>query len=90
MFLGCPPQICPRRRAAASPTSHVTADDPPMLIVNSAQELVPLEPPHGMAARLPTAGVTHRPWILPGTRHATVYTTAALGPSIDFLRRWLG
>jgi hypothetical protein len=90
MFLGCPPETCPRRRAAASPTSHVTADDPPMLIVNSEQEFVPLEEARGMAARLSTARVRHRLWILPGTRHATVYTMTALGPSIDFLRRWLG
>jgi hypothetical protein len=67
----------------------VTRDDPPMLIVNSDEELVPLGHARHMAARLSMAGVTHRLWVLPGGRHATMYTATALGPSIDFLRRWL-
>jgi acetyl esterase/lipase len=88
-FLGCPAEWCPHRGAAASPPTHVTSDDPPMLIINSETELVPLEHARGMAARLATAGVAHSLWFLPGTSHATGYTTTALGPSIDFLQRSL-
>jgi acetyl esterase/lipase len=88
-FLGCRSDVCLRRRAAASPPSHVTRDDPSMLIVNSDEELVALGHARHMAARLSMAGVTHKLWVLPGSRHATMYTATALGPSIEFLRRWL-
>jgi acetyl esterase/lipase len=88
-FLGCALRPCDLRRAAASPVNHASPDDPPMLIVNSADELVPARHAVEMAARLRSAGVPHRLWILPGTRHARSYSDAALGPSIDFLRRRL-
>ncbi len=89
-FLGCRSRACPRRDAAASPTSHVTPDDPPMLIVHSRHdEVVPVEHAHAMAARLSRAGVAHRLWVMPGRDHGMVYAATALGPSIEFLRRRL-
>lgn len=88
-FLGCPAQRCPRQGVAASPSSHVTRDDPPLLIVHSQRELVPVDHARGMAARLSRAGVPHRLWILPGSEHAMVYAGTAIGPSIAFLRRRL-
>jgi acetyl esterase len=88
-FLGCSIEGCARRAAAASPAIHVTADDPAMLIVHSDEELVPLEHALGMAADLAKVGVRHRLMTFPGRRHAMAYAGAALGPSIDFLRRRL-
>lgn len=85
-FLGCALRPCALRRAVASPVNHATPDDPPLLIVNSARELVPIGQATEMAGRLRLAGVAHRLWILPGRRHARSYSTTALGPSIDFLR----
>jgi len=88
-FLGCPAAACPGRGDAASPTSHASRDDSPMLVFNSAEELVPVEQAERMAARLSEAGVRHGLVVLPGSRHATAYTSDVLGPSIEFLRRRL-
>jgi acetyl esterase/lipase len=88
-FLGCGPGACPQRRAAASPLMHVTAGDPPMLIVGSEAELVPVEQAQRMAARLRVAGVPHRLWVLSGTAHGIDYADVALAPAVAFLRRRL-
>jgi acetyl esterase/lipase len=89
-FLGCAGGQCTHRRAAASPITHVSADDSPMLILNSEHELVPAEQAEEMAARLSSAGVPHSLWILPGSAHGVGYVTTVLGPSVVFLRRRLG
>ncbi len=88
-FLGCVTAACPKLAGAASPAEEVSSDDPPMLIVNSAHELVPLEQARTMAGRLDSAGVPNRLWVLPGDRHATEYAATALGPSVAFLTRRL-
>jgi acetyl esterase len=88
-FLGCGMAVCGRRVAAASPIEHVSPGDPPMLIVSSDDELVPLGQARAMAARLASARVPHALWVLPGARHGTEYTATALRPSIAFLRRRL-
>jgi len=88
-FLGCAGP-CESRRAAASPTAHVSPDDPPMLLLSSEHELVPLAHSELMAARLAAAGVPHRLWVIPGSAHGTDYTAIALAPSIEFLGRRLG
>jgi acetyl esterase/lipase len=89
-FLGCSLHRCPQRRAAASPVAHVSADDPPFLIVSSEHDLVPVDHAREMAAELSSVGVPHTLWVLPGAEHGTDYTPTALGPTIDFLRRRLG
>lgn len=88
-FLGCPADRCGARAAAASPATHATADDPPMLLFSSERELVPLSQAEEMASRLAAAGVPHTLWRIPGAMHATQYAIEALPPSIDFLRRRL-
>jgi acetyl esterase/lipase len=88
-LLGCSPGSCARRRAAASPSAHVSRDDSPMLIVNSQRELVPIEQAEEMAARLASASVAHTLWSMPGSDHARSYAAVALEPSIAFLRRRL-
>lgn len=86
-FLGCRP--CPRRGAAASPVSHVSPDDPPMMIVNSRREMIPTSQARRMAARLRWAGVPRQLWVLPGTLHSPRYSPTVLGPTIRFLSRRL-
>lgn len=86
-FLGC--RDCPRRAAAASPLTHVSADDPPTMIVNSSDELVPAGQARRMARRLRAAGVPVELKILPGSLHAPLFEPTVLGPSIAFLRREL-
>lgn len=86
-FLGC--RACPRRAARASPLVHVSADDSPTLIVNSAEELIPAGQARAMARRLRAAGVPTRLLILPGALHAPLFEPLAIGPTIRFLRRRL-
>jgi acetyl esterase/lipase len=67
----------------------VTGDDPPMLIVASEGEFVPIEQARGMAARLREAGVPHRLFVLSRSAHGIDYADVALAPSVDFLCRRL-
>jgi acetyl esterase/lipase len=87
-FLGC--HGCPHRAARASPIVHVSADDPPTLIVNSTEELVPASQARRMARRLRAAGVPAPLLLLPGAVHAPLFEPLAIGPSVRFLRRQLG
>jgi len=89
VFLGCGASPCETRRAEASPVTHASPDDPPMLIVNSQAELVPVAHAEEMAFQLSSAEVEHKLWILPGSSHAREYSATALRPSIDYLRRRL-
>lgn len=57
------------RAAQASPTEAVDPSDPPMLLVNGSDELVPAEQAEAMAAALQRAGVDHEVVIVPGSRH---------------------
>jgi acetyl esterase/lipase len=87
-FLGC--RDCPRRAARASPLVHVSADDPPTLIVNSTEELIPASQARRMARRLRAAGVPAPLLLLPGALHAPLFEPLTIGPAVRFLRRRLG
>lgn len=87
-FLGC--GDCPDLAVAASPVTHVSPDDPPTMVVNSAEELIPVEQARLFDRRLRAAGVTARLLILPGDQHAPDYEAEAIGPSIAFMREQLG
>jgi acetyl esterase/lipase len=39
-FLGCDPRACPSLAASASPVTHVTADDPPILMIHGDKDVV--------------------------------------------------
>jgi acetyl esterase/lipase len=55
--------------AAASPVRHVTADDPPMLILHGQDDRwVPPDQSRALAESLASAGVQHRLIVLPGAR----------------------
>ena len=89
VYLGCEPRACRSRVREASPLAHVDGSDPPMLLVNSRHELVPVEQPRAMAAALQVAGVDHKLLLIPGGRHAEQLGAVALRPTIAFFRREL-
>jgi acetyl esterase len=89
-YIGCPFTTCAHRYQSASPANHVRPGSTPLLLANSARELVPLAQAREMADRLREAGVRFRLLILAGTRHARRYEAAAWEPTLGFLRRYLG
>ena len=89
-FLGCAPAACPETAAAASPVTHVDESDAPMLVVNSAKEVVPVSQAHAIEAALQDAGVEHEVVIVPGTRHASALTDEVWDETVAFLERHLG
>ncbi|MDX6645185.1 MAG: hypothetical protein QOK40_912 [Miltoncostaeaceae bacterium] len=87
--LGCRRTVCPDRYIAFSPVTHVTADDPPILIANElADPSVPYLQAQAMADRLRVAGVPVVLLPIPGSSHAG-YGDRALVPSMAFLRTQL-
>ena len=69
-FLGGTPASQPGRYADASPASHVSADDPPFLIVQgSADDIVSPSQSTEMARRLSLAKVPNRLVVIPGAGH---------------------
>jgi acetyl esterase len=88
-FLGCLPDACPDTYAAASPVTHVDKTDAPMLIVNSANELVPKSQADAMKAALDQAGVANQEIILPGTAHSRAYSNQVWDQTVTFLENYL-
>jgi acetyl esterase/lipase len=69
-FLGGPPEGLPARLLAASPAEHVSADDPPMLLIHGTGDVrVPPSQSERLAARLARAGVPHRVILVDGATH---------------------
>lgn len=61
LLLGGSPAEMPQRYEAASPASHVSEDDPPMLLIyGQADRLVPPDQAQALHAALNRAGVPHR------------------------------
>jgi acetyl esterase/lipase len=60
----------PQAEKAASPITYVDPTDPPMLMLNAAHELTPIQQPQLMLAKLQRAGIASRMITLPGTTHA--------------------
>jgi dipeptidyl aminopeptidase/acylaminoacyl peptidase len=92
-FLGCNPNDCPDLAAAASPVTHVSAGDPPLLFFNSKTEVIPLSQATEMNRALRTAGVTHRLVVMPGSKHSRSYecdpVPGTTRPVIDLSVRYL-
>ena len=82
---GCSLAQCPQAFAQASPITHVSSATTPMDMFNSAEELVPVAQPDGMATALEGAGVTHDVVILPGNLHAQQYALGAWSQTVAFL-----
>ncbi|MFE3257943.1 alpha/beta hydrolase [Nocardia sp. NPDC059091] len=90
-FLQCVPLVpdCADRAASASPALHTSGSNPPVLLFNSSDELMPLDQMTTFADRLRGNGVPVRTQMLPGKRHAVAYGDHAIGPTLDFLDRQL-
>jgi acetyl esterase len=70
-YLGCQStdaRLCPQA-GDASPMNHVDPSDPPMLLFNSDNEIVPEEQATAMNGALTGAGVRSELKIQPGTQH---------------------
>ncbi len=70
LLLGDLPERRPTRAAMASPVWHVTADDPPMLLIHGQRDrLVPPDQSRRLAQALARAGVRHRLIVLEDEAH---------------------
>jgi acetyl esterase/lipase len=61
--------------AEASPITHVDATDPPMILLNSDDEIVPVGQANAMQAALTAAGVVNQLIVEPGTKHGLQLNT---------------
>lgn len=89
-FLGCDTTqpSCRRLAADASPQAAVPAVNgtpPPTLLMNSSNELVPVNQMYAMAGALGDRGGRVQTVEYPGDRHGIAYADDATGPSLDFL-----
>jgi acetyl esterase len=89
-FLDCTPGDCEGKRArAASPTTHVDETDPPMLLINSDDELVPLPLVEPMADRLAAVDVEHRLLVVAGNLHDGQFGPLVWPDTLAFFQRHL-
>lgn len=88
-YVGCPVGSCAQEYRAASPTSHVDPSDPPALLANGTDELIPLEQATGMAETLRGAGVPVEVIEVPGSLHGTEFGRDVWPQTLAFLSRWL-
>ncbi len=69
-FLGASPEQDPGRFALASPLNHVSADDPPFLIVHGSMDwLVNISQSVNLAERLSSVGVPNQLDVIAGASH---------------------
>lgn len=89
-YLGCnSPAGCPQAEVA-SPISAVDPSDPPTLLVNGTDELVPREQPETMATALRSAGVPVDLQVVDGPQHGVALLNADIRNSIvSFLGKYL-
>jgi len=81
----CSLQQCPQTFAQASPVKHVSSTTTPLYMFNSAEELVPVAQPEGMATALKGASVAHDVVVLAGNLHAQEYAPEAWSRTVMFL-----
>jgi dipeptidyl aminopeptidase/acylaminoacyl peptidase len=94
-FLGAFPGDAPQRAALASPITHVSAGDPPFLLVHGTRDaLVPVEHSRRMAGALQRVGTPATLLELRGLGHAFVGLATSDDARVRctseaFLARWL-
>jgi acetyl esterase/lipase len=90
-FLGCTAsERCARVASTASPIVHVDPSDPPMVLVNGSEEIVPVSQAESMAAALEAAGTDGHVSIAQGG-HGAGYGggTKILDQVFPFVAAWL-
>ncbi len=88
-YLECSLTQCPQKYQEASPVTYVDPSDPPILLANSQDELVPIDGAEEMAQRLKQNGVPYDLHILPGQRHATAYAPDIWAATVQWLGRYM-
>lgn len=88
-YIGCSVRRCPQRYQAASPTTALSPGAPPILLINSTHEIIPLAQARELARDAERAHVPVDLIAEPGTRHAAAYASRAWAPTVAFLRRYL-
>lgn len=84
-WLGCAPDACPERAAAASPLRHVDATDPPVWVVNGSDEVIPLVQARAIDAALRSRDVGSTLVVVPGRRHASQLRAEVWAGVVRFL-----
>jgi acetyl esterase/lipase len=90
-FLGCTAtEPCTRVASAASPIVHVDPSDPPMVLVNGSEEIVPVSQAESMGTALEAAGIDGHVTIAQGG-HGAGYGggTKILDQVFPFIGAWL-
>jgi hypothetical protein len=92
-YLGIPGQTLssPQAKAKAvqaSPIDQVKAGDPPVFVANSQHEFVPLSMNQAFVKKLSDLGIPNQ-LVTPASGHATNYTCEVIGPSFDFVNKYL-
>ena len=73
-LLGGPPDKFPDLYAKASPVTHVTKDDPPILLIHGDKDtVVPLQQDELLDAKLTRVGVPHSMVLKNGRGHETLW-----------------
>jgi len=83
--IGCPPTACPAAWRQDSPDLETTPGAPPVLAVNSTNELVPVGGAEKLVAAWRATGSPAWLLLLHGTLHATEYRATATAPTMWFL-----
>jgi acetyl esterase/lipase len=75
IYLGCLPDLvlCSELAAEASPINHVAPGNPATLLLNSSNELIPVDQMTRFADRLRSVGAVVETHEVPGSRHAVAY-----------------
>jgi acetyl esterase len=88
-YLGCDLATCPQTWALASPITHVSNDDTPMLLYGSRGDSTPPTQATAMARALLDAHVEAQAIVLRGARHGQQYAADAMARTIAFLKTHL-
>lgn len=90
-WLGGSREELPEIYAAASPTSHLDRDDPPILLIHGTSDLiVPIRSARLMKAAAEQVGATCDVLELPGDGHVTTFTSrVGRKAAVEFLHRHL-
>lgn len=89
-YIGCSQGACPEEWSLAAPTAHVTSDDAPTYIANSADEIMPLAGAQEFADALTAAGVPNLFRVVPGHRHERKYEDLVWDQTMAWLHQYLG
>jgi acetyl esterase/lipase len=88
-YFGCDPAACPTSYSDASPTTWVSVSTAPSFVVNSSQELVPVDQVQRYVAALQAAEVPVQFTELPGSLHAIQYGEQVWPQTVSYLQQQL-